>query len=423
MHNFAKIAADLYGDNIVFNEFDSRLAQAVEEAGFKEPTEVQMATFDASLSGEDVFVSAETGSGKTAAYLLPIFEYLLQTDANHEIRALVLVPTRELAQQVLKQAKSLARLTSLTLGHIGGGTDIKKQTQLVKEPADFIVATPGRLLELMARDLVDLESVQMLVLDEADRLLDMGFSEDILAIASHCAHRIQTQFFSATLANKGLRGLADALLNDPQYIELNQKSDKHSAIQQQILFADDNAHKYQITSWLLKNETYRHALVFCNSKEQVDHVQRVMQQQGLSAGVLHGDKDQKQRNLVMSKMRRNELKVMIATDIAARGLDIEGMDLVINFEMPRRGDIYVHRIGRTGRAGQEGLAITLISAPEYNLMAGIERYLQQRFERRRIKVLDGHYKGPKKLKASGKSVGSKKKKVKKNTQKTKAKKK
>ncbi len=404
----------------MFDEFDSRLAQAVQEAGFKEPTEVQIATFEAALSGEDVFVSAETGSGKTAAYLLPIFEHLLQGDSNHEIRALVLVPTRELAQQVLKQAKVLARFTSLKLGHIGGGTDIKKQTQLVKEPADFIVATPGRLLELMARELVDLEAVEILVLDEADRLLDMGFSDDILAISSLCEHRTQTQFFSATLANKGLRGLADELLDDPQYIELNQKSDKHSSIQQQIIFTDDNAHKYQLLSWLLKNEEYRHALVFCNSKEQVDQVQRVMQQQEVSAGVLHGDKDQKQRNLVMSKLRRNELKIMIATDIAARGLDIEGMDLVINFEMPRRGDIYVHRIGRTGRAGQKGLAITLISAPEYNLMSGIERYLQQRFDRRRIKELEGNYKGPKKLKASGKAAGSKKK-VKKNNPKTKAK--
>lgn len=405
----------------MFEEFDSRLAQAISEAGFSEPTEVQIATFDAALNGEDLFVSAETGSGKTAAYLLPIFEHLLNTERNREIHALVLVPTRELAQQVLKQAKQLARLTPLTLGHIGGGTDIHKQTQLIEEPADFIVATPGRLLELMARDLIDLSAVQILVLDEADRLLDMGFSEDILAIASHCQQRLQTQFFSATLANKGLRGLADELLDDPQYIELNQRSDQHSTIEQQIIFADDNAHKYQLVCWLLKNEQYRHALIFCNSKEQVDQVFRVMQQQNISAGVLHGDKDQKQRNLVMSKMRRDQLKVMVATDIAARGIDIEGMDLVINFEMPRRGDIYVHRIGRTGRAGAKGLAITLISAPEYNLMAGIERYLKQRFGRRKIKELEGHYKGPKKLKASGKAAGVKKKKDKKSVKKVKSK--
>lgn len=404
----------------MFDEFDSRLTQAITEAGFEKPTEVQLATFEAALNGEDLFVSAETGSGKTAAYLLPMFEHLLQSESELEIRGLVLVPTRELAQQVLKQAKLFARRTPLKLGHIGGGTDIKKQNQLIEEPADFIVATPGRLLDLMARDLIHLDAVEILVLDEADRLLDMGFSEEIVAIASHCNQRKQTHLFSATLANKGLRGLAEELLDDPQYIELNQATDKHSSIAQQIIFADDNAHKYQLLSWLLKNENYRHALVFCNSKEQVDQVFRVMQQQELKAGALHGDKDQKQRNLVMSKLRRDELKIMVATDVAARGLDIAGMDLVINFEMPRRGDIYIHRIGRTGRAGEQGLAITLISAPEYNLMAGIERYLKQRFERRRVKELAGHYKGPKKLKASGKAVGPKKKKDKKTKTKKKA---
>jgi len=326
--------------------------------------------------------------------------------------ALVLVPTRELAQQVLKQAKLLARYTPLKLGHIGGGTDIKKQSDHIKNPPHFLVATPGRLSELIGRDLLDLGDVEILILDEADRLLDMGFSDEILTIASVCEQRQQTQLYSATLANKALRGLADELLTEPNYKELNQTTDKHESIEQQIVFADDVAHKYKQLCWMLKNETYRHCLIFCNSKEQVDQVFRVMQQQEISAAILHGDRDQKQRNLVMSKLRRDELKILVATDIAARGLDIEGMDLVINFEMPRRGEIYVHRIGRTGRAGEKGVAVTLISAPEYNLMAGIERYLKQTFNRRRIKEIEGSYRGPKKLKASGKAVGSKKKKVK-----------
>ncbi|WP_197469805.1 MULTISPECIES: DEAD/DEAH box helicase [unclassified Oleiphilus] len=393
----------------MFSELEDSLIQAIEEAGFKEPTEVQEKTLVDALDGEDLFVSAETGSGKTAAYLLPTFDQIMHEEGG-DILALVLVPTRELAQQVLKQAKQLARFTALKLGHIGGGTDIHKQTEIIQNPPHFIVATPGRLSELLARDLLDLSSVDILILDEADRLLDMGFSDEILSISEHCHQRRQTQLYSATLANKALRGLADQLLDEPKVYELNQTSDTHTSIDQQIIFADDNAHKYQLLCWLLRNETYRHSIVFCNSKEQVDQVYRVMQQQEISAGVLHGDKDQKQRNLVMSKMRRNELKVMVATDIAARGIDIEGMDLVINFEMPRRGEIYVHRIGRTGRAGEKGLAITLISAPEFNLMAGIERFLKQTFKRRKVKELEGHYKGPKKLKASGKAAGSKKKK-------------
>jgi len=395
----------------LFSELDNRLIQAITEAGFEQPTKVQEATLELALDGHDLFVSAETGSGKTAAYLLPTFEQLLEDDEQGQIAGLVLVPTRELAQQVLTHAKSLARYTPLKLGHIGGGTDIHKQTEIIKNPPHFLVATPGRLLELLARDLLDLSSVKTFILDEADRLLDMGFSEDILAIAEHCSQRKQTHLYSATLANKNLRGLADELLTEAVVIELNKPTDIHESIEQQIIFADDKAHKFQLLCWLLKNETYRHSLVFCNSKEQVDQVYRVMQQQEISAGVLHGDKDQKQRNLVMSKLRRDELKIMVATDIAARGLDIKGMDLVINFEMPRRGEIYVHRIGRTGRAGEKGTSITLISNPEYNLMAGIERFLKQTFVRRRIKELVGKYKGPKKLKASGKAAGSKKKKL------------
>ncbi|MFT7373996.1 MAG: superfamily II DNA/RNA helicase [Oleiphilaceae bacterium] len=395
----------------MFSELDNRLIQAITEAGFQQATKVQEATLELALDGHDLFVSAETGSGKTAAYLLPTFEQLLEDDEQGQIIGLVLVPTRELAQQVLTHAKSLARYTPLKLGHIGGGTDIHKQTEIIKNPPHFLVATPGRLLELLARDLLDLSRVKTFILDEADRLLDMGFSEDILAIAEHCTHRQQTHLYSATLANKNLRGLADQLLTDAVVIELNKPTDTHKLIEQQIIFADDKAHKFQLLCWLLKNETFRHSIVFCNSKEQVDQVHRVMQQQEISAGVLHGDKDQKQRNLVMSKLRRDELKIMVATDIAARGLDIKGMDLVINFEMPRRGEIYVHRIGRTGRAGEKGTAITLISNPEYNLMAGIERFLKQTFVRRRIKEMVGRYKGPKKLKASGKAAGSKKKKL------------
>jgi superfamily II DNA/RNA helicase len=395
----------------LFSELDNRLIQAITEAGFEQATKVQEATLELALDGHDLFVSAETGSGKTAAYLLPTFEQLLEDDEQGQIFGLVLVPTRELAQQVLTHAKSLARYTHLKLGHIGGGTDIHKQTEIIKNPPHFLVATPGRLLELLARDLLDLSNVKTFILDEADRLLDMGFSEDILAIAEHCSQRKQTHLYSATLANKNLRGLADELLTDALVIELNKPTDTHDSIEQQVIFADDKAHKFKLLCWLLKNETYRHALVFCNSKDQVDQVYRVMQQQEISAGVLHGDKDQKQRNLIMSKLRRDELKIMVATDIAARGLDIKGMDLVINFEMPRRGEIYVHRIGRTGRAGEKGTAITLISNPEYNLMAGIERFLKQTFIRRRIKELIGKYKGPKKLKASGKAAGSKKKKL------------
>ncbi|PCI51024.1 MAG: RNA helicase [Moraxellaceae bacterium] len=404
----------------MYTDLDDSLIQAISEAGFKTLTPVQKETIDPALDGQDLFVSAETGSGKTVAYLLPTLERLLACQSDATL-ALILVPTRELAQQVLRQAKLFARYTKIKLGLIGGGTDIKKQIEYIKQPPQLLIATPGRLSELLARDLLDFSEVNMLILDEADRLLDMGFGDEIIAISEHCANREQTQLYSATLASKTLRGLAEKLLTDPTVVELNKVSDPHKSIQQQIIFADDKGHKYQLLCWLLKNEEYRHCLVFSNSKEQTDQLYSLMQQQGISAGVLHGDKDQKQRNLVMSKMRRDQLKVIIATDVASRGLDIEGMDLVINFEMPRRGELYVHRIGRTGRAGQTGKAITLIMSTEFNLMAGIERFLKQKFERRKIKELIGNYKGPKKLKASGKAAGTKKK-IKKKIKKVKVKK-
>ncbi|MCK4709280.1 MAG: DEAD/DEAH box helicase [Gammaproteobacteria bacterium] len=393
----------------MFDELDESLNQAIKEAGFEKPTQVQLETLEPALNGEDLFVSAETGSGKTCAYLLPAFERLLP-ESRHDILALVLVPTRELAQQVLKQAKQFARFTNIKLGHIGGGTDIKKQQELIAQPPQFLVATPGRLSGLIANDEIDLSQVEVLILDEADRLLDMGFSDEIMAIADNCFNREQTQLYSASLANKKLRGLADELLTDPKVFELNQLTDKHASIKEQIIFADDKAHKFKLLTWLLQNEDYQHALVFCNSREQAEQLDRLMRQKEISSGILHGGRDQKQRNLAMSKLRRNQIKVIIATDIASRGLDVEGMDLVINFEMPRRGELYVHRIGRTGRAGASGTAISLVIAPEFNLMAGIERYLKHKFERRKISGLEGFYKGPKKQKASGKAVKRKKKK-------------
>lgn len=394
---------------MLFDELDISLVEAVHEAGFTAATPVQEATLEAALDGKDLFVSAETGSGKTAAYLLPTFEQLIE-EKEGCVRALVIVPTRELAQQVLKHAKLLGRFTEIRLGHIGGGTDIHGQMELVQNPPQFLVATPGRLSELMARGQVDLSGVEMLILDEADRLLDMGFSDEIMAVASACLARRQTQLYSATLANKALRGLAHELLNEPEVIELSGTRDAHENIQQQIIFSDDYAHKEQQLAWLLDHEEYQSAIVFCNSKDRADHIFRGLQAKHKDIGILHGDCDQKLRNRMMSKLRRKEIKVLIATDLVSRGIDIEGLDLVINYEMPRRGEIYVHRIGRTGRAGEKGLAITLIAPTEFNLMSSVERFLKQRFERRKIKELAGNYSGPKKLKASGKAAGKKKKK-------------
>jgi len=397
----------------LFKNLSEKLSKAVDRTGFTQATEVQTQTFELALSGRDLFVSAETGSGKTAAYLLPVLENLLKSADSDKTLALIIVPTRELAQQVLKEAQNLSRYTDLTLGQIVGGADIKDQNKVVNFPPQLLISTPGRLLSLLTNEQFDISQVETLILDEADRLLDMGFSDEINAIASFCKFRKQTQLYSATLANKSLKGFAGKLLTEPKVLFLNSLKDSHDFIHQQVIFSDDDNHKFQQIYWLLNNEDFRQCLIFCNSKQQANRLCGLLQYNKFSSGIIHGDREQSQRNSVMDKLRKGEIKTLVATDIASRGLDVKGIDLVINFDMPRKGEIYIHRIGRTGRGGDSGLSISLVCATEFNLMSGIERFLKQSFERRRIKALAGKYTGPKKLKSSGKAVGSKKKKLKK----------
>jgi len=251
----------------------------------------------------------------------------------------------------------------------------------------------------------------VLVLDEADRMLDMGFREEVLDLVRACKPERQTLLLSATLKHKGVMAIGEQILTEPELLTLATVRDKHANIQQQIMLADDVAHKERLLLWLLANETYEKALIFTNTREKTVELDHLVRRHGHRSGSLHGEMMQDERNAMMDRIRRGNNQVLVATDVAARGLDVKGIDLVINFDMARKGDDYVHRIGRTGRAGAKGLAVSLIAANEWNLMASIERYLKQSFERRLVKELAGNYKGPKKLKASGKAAGSKKKKL------------
>lgn len=247
-------------------------------------------------------------------------------------------------------------------------------------------------------------------------MLDMGFSEDVLAIASACCPDRQTLLLSATLKHRGIRGIAEQVLTEPESISINQVRDQHSSIQQQIVLADDPEHKQKLLLKLLQDavptdKPAQKTVVFTNTIVQANKLTEYLSFHGVNVGVLHGDMLQDERNHVMNQMRRGHIDVLVATDVAARGLDVQGVGLVVNFEMARSGDDYVHRIGRTGRAGEQGVAISLISSSEWNLMSSIERYLRVSFERRKVAGLEGKYKGPKKLKASGKAAGSKKKKL------------
>ncbi|WP_225675479.1 DEAD/DEAH box helicase [Thalassolituus marinus] len=394
-------------------DFNARLLTGLENLEISEPTEVQSLMLPLALAGKDVQACAETGSGKTLAYLLPILEKLLATDApNASTRALILVPTRELARQVYKMAKHFCDLTSLNAGLLTGGDDFKYQASMLRKNPEILVSTTGRLVDHLKRDTADLSDLEFLVLDEADRMLDMGFAEDMELIVGRSSTQRQTFMLSATLRHEGIGRIARSMLREPEEITTQMVHEEHEYIRQQRILADDNAHKDRLLVWLLANETYDKAVIFVNKRVEVDRLNDFLRRHRNGIAMLHGEMTQDERNYVMQSLREGKRNILVATDVAARGLDVEGMDLVINYDLARKGDEYVHRIGRTGRAGKEGLAISLIAPHEWNLKASIERYLQQRMEEREIAELKGSYKGPKKVKGSGKAVGKKKPKAK-----------
>ena len=400
----------------MFSQFalHERLLKAVAEQNFTEPTPVQLAAIPPALEGRDLRVTAQTGSGKTAAFVLPMLNRLLGDGASHarvRIRVLILLPTRELAQQTLREVERFSQFTFLKSGLITGGEDFKVQAAMLRKVPDVLIGTPGRLIGRLSAGTLDLKEVGVLILEDADRMRDMGFSEDLERLTAECVNRQQTLLFSATSGGNGLREIVGKILRDPLHLKLNAVSQLSEGTRQQIITADDLTHKERLVQWLLANETFQKAIIFTNTRDQADRLYGRLVAAEVKAFVLHGDKDQKDRKIAIERFRTGGSRVLVATDVAARGLDVDGLDLVINFDMPRSGDEYVHRIGRTGRAGSDGLAISLICHNDWSLMSSVERYLKQRFERRVIKELKGSYQGPKNLKASGKAVGVKKKKT------------
>lgn len=388
---------------------NERLIKAIEALGFEEATKVQAAAIPKAIEGKDLMVCAKTGSGKTAAFVLPLLHRFLENPApSTGTRALILVPTRELARQVMKQVEAFAQFTGIKAAMVIGGEDFKWQKALMRKNPEFIIATPGRLVEHLDADSISFEDLEALVLDEADRMLDMGFKDDMLRITSLCRPERQTLLFSATLKQRGMEDVVGKALQAPESLIIDTPREKHSQIQQQFVLADDNDHKDKLLASLLDSETFEKALIFTNTKVQATRLAGYLRYKKQKAGVLQGDLDQKQRNNVMMLFRDNAINVLVATDVAARGLDVSGVDIVINYDMARNGDDYVHRIGRTGRTDAEGLAITFITHMDWNLKASVEKYLRTTFEKRTVKGLEGAYKGPKKVKSSGKSAGTKK---------------
>ena len=389
-------------------DLDEPLQRAIANAGWQRPTPVQQRVIPAVLEGRDLLASAATGSGKTGAFLLPMLQRLSEEPApDGGIRALVLVPTRELASQIQSEFLGLGSRTRLTATVIVGGEDRGRQVSALRKNPDLVIATPGRLLEHLATGEADLTQLRFLVLDEADRMLDLGFAADVISIIGASNRERQSLLFSATLKHGGLRPLTDHLLNNPQVIEIDAIRAAHPDISHQLILSDELPHKQALLLWLLQQETYDKALVFTNTRARADAIGAFLIGEQVRAAVLHGELDQRERKRVMGLLERGQISVLVASDVAARGLDLTGVERVINLDVPRSGEDYLHRTGRTGRAGQPGIAISLVSAPEWNKMESISRWLGIEVALRRLPGLEARFKGPNPKRKPGRKPGGK----------------
>ena len=358
---------------------DSSLLDNLARLGYAEPTPVQRAAIPAVLAGGDLLVSSQTGSGKTAAFVLPGLQRLRAPAALPGMgpRMLVLTPTRELAMQVQAATRGYGSGQRLLTACLVGGVSFGKQLGDVRKNVDIVIATPGRLKDHLERGSVDLHRVELLVLDEADRMLDMGFQEEIDFILARAPENRQTLLFSATLA--GVVGrLAERVTRDAKRIEIARREETRLDITQRALVADNDEHKNRMLDCLLRQTDVEQALVFTGMKRTAAELASSLVIKGFTAAALHGDMQQSERTRTLNQVRDGAMRVLVATDVAARGIDVPGINLVVNYDAPREAEDYVHRIGRTGRAGRAGFAVTFLGHADRHLVRQIERFTGQR---------------------------------------------
>ncbi|MDZ7889491.1 MAG: DEAD/DEAH box helicase [Pseudomonas sp.] len=349
------------------------LQRALDELDYKIPTPVQAQAIPAVLAGRDLMAAAQTGTGKTAGFALPLLQRLMMEGpevASNSVRALVLVPTRELAEQVHESFRTYGQHLPLRTYAVYGGVSINPQMMKLRKGIDVLVATPGRLLDLFRQNAVKFNQLQTLVLDEADRMLDLGFADELRAVYAALPKKRQTLLFSATFS-EAIRLLAGQMLDDPLSIEVSPRNVAASSVKQWLIPVDKKR-KTELFCHLLKKQKWTHALVFVKTRKGVDELTELLQQQGINADGIHGDKPQATRQRALDRFKAREVQILLATDVAARGLDIDDLPLVVNFDLPIVAEDYVHRIGRTGRAGNTGQAISLVCADEVNMLAAIE---------------------------------------------------
>ncbi|MCP4042499.1 MAG: ATP-dependent RNA helicase RhlE [Gammaproteobacteria bacterium] len=372
----------------------AELLRAVGEQGYSEPTPIQRKAIPAILEGKDIMAGAQTGTGKTAGFALPLLQRLNVNqikNGRRPVRALVLTPTRELAAQVGDSVETYGRHLSLQSTVIFGGVKINPQKEKLRRGVDILVATPGRLLDHAGQKTVDLSRIEILVLDEADRMLDMGFIHDIrkvLALLPKNGSR-QNLLFSATFSDE-IKQLADRLLNRPELIEVARRNIPAERIEQ-VVHPVDKQRKRELLSYMIGSLNWRQVLVFTRTKHGANRLAQQLEKDGLSAAAIHGNKSQGARTRALAGFKNGEVRVLVATDIAARGLDIDQLPHVVNYELPNVPEDYVHRIGRTGRAGNEGEAISLVCVDEHKLLRDIERVLKRKIP---TVVLEGYEPDP-----------------------------
>jgi ATP-dependent RNA helicase RhlE len=364
------------------------LVRAVTEHGYTEPTPIQAQAIPAVLAGGDLLAGAQTGTGKTAGFVLPILHRLSDksvkgpSSGRPPVRALILTPTRELAAQVEESVRTYGKHTKLASMVMFGGVSINPQITRLRSRVDILVATPGRLLDHVGQKTLDLSQVEILVLDEADRMLDMGFIHDIKKVLALLPKQRQNLLFSATFSDE-IKALADGLLNKPELIEVARRNATADTISQKV-YGVDRERKRELLSHLIKKHQWFQVLVFMRTKHGANRLAEQLEKDGISAMAIHGNKSQGARTRALSEFKDGKLQVLVATDIAARGIDISELPHVVNYELPNVPEDYVHRIGRTGRAGSSGEAISLVCVDEHKFLADIERLIKRKLPRESV---------------------------------------
>lgn len=382
---------------------DKNILSALQSAGYESPTPIQAQSVPVALEGRDIMASAQTGSGKTAAFLLPTLQRLIRRSekTGKGPRALVLTPTRELAAQVEKNALAYAQnMRWFRTVSIVGGASFGYQTRALSKPVDLVVATPGRLMDLMNSGKVDFDRLEVLILDEADRMLDMGFIDDIETIVEATPQDRQTLLFSATW-DGAVGKLARKLTKNPEVIEI-ERVDEQGKIEEQLLYCDDMRHKNRLLDHILRDANIDQCVIFTSTKAMTEVLADDLYEKGFAANCLHGDMPQGWRNRTLMDLRKGRCKILVATDVAARGIDVPTITHVINYDLPKQAEDYVHRIGRTGRAGRTGIALTFAEVNEYVKVHKIEKFIGRKIEE---VTVEGMEPTRKRKPAAGKSKG------------------